>query len=162
MPQVTWQRGNDYVIVGREDVLAAPFGQIEGRTLPAGSAEARPMENNRNFFITIALSVLILTLWQVFYMNPRIEAERKAAEHRSSERVEDEKKAAARRIRAHAGERPAPPAGRACRPTFPARDGAAAASREAALAATPARQDRHAEPLRLDQPDRRRASTTSG
>ena len=29
------------------------------------------MENNRNFFITIALSVLILTLWQVFYMNPR-------------------------------------------------------------------------------------------
>ena len=38
------------------------------------------MENNRNLFITIALSVLILTLWQVFYMNPRIEAERKAAE----------------------------------------------------------------------------------
>jgi len=37
------------------------------------------MENNRNFFITIALSVLILTLWQVFYMNPRIEAEREAA-----------------------------------------------------------------------------------
>jgi len=36
--------------------------------------------NNRNFFITIILSVLILTLWQVFYMNPRIEAERKAAE----------------------------------------------------------------------------------
>ena len=34
------------------------------------------MENNRNFFITIALSVLILTLWQVFYMNPRIEGER--------------------------------------------------------------------------------------
>ena len=26
------------------------------------------MENNRNFFITIALSVLILTLWQVFYI----------------------------------------------------------------------------------------------
>ncbi|MCO5156397.1 MAG: membrane protein insertase YidC [Aquamicrobium sp.] len=37
------------------------------------------MENNRNFFITIALSVLILTLWQVFYMNPRIESEREAA-----------------------------------------------------------------------------------
>ncbi|MGC4024451.1 MAG: membrane protein insertase YidC [Mesorhizobium sp.] len=34
------------------------------------------MENNRNFFITIALSVLILTLWQVFYMNPRIEHQR--------------------------------------------------------------------------------------
>jgi YidC/Oxa1 family membrane protein insertase len=43
------------------------------------------MENNRNFFITIALSIAILTLWQVFYMNPRIEAEREttriAAEH---------------------------------------------------------------------------------
>ena len=37
------------------------------------------MENNRNFFITIALSVLILVLWQVFYMNPRIEAQREAA-----------------------------------------------------------------------------------
>ncbi|RVD32148.1 hypothetical protein EN742_33050, partial [Mesorhizobium sp. M4A.F.Ca.ET.020.02.1.1] len=34
------------------------------------------MENNRNFFITIALSVLILTLWQVFYMNPRVEQQR--------------------------------------------------------------------------------------
>lgn len=37
------------------------------------------MENNRNFFITIALSVLILVLWQVFYMNPRIEAQRETA-----------------------------------------------------------------------------------
>jgi YidC/Oxa1 family membrane protein insertase len=37
------------------------------------------MENNRNFLITIALSVLILTLWQVFYVNPRIETEREVA-----------------------------------------------------------------------------------
>ncbi|WP_173934995.1 membrane protein insertase YidC [Chelativorans sp. Marseille-P2723] len=37
------------------------------------------MENNRNLFITIVLSILILTVWQVFYMNPRIEAEREAA-----------------------------------------------------------------------------------
>jgi len=37
------------------------------------------MENNRNFFITIALSILILTVWQVFYMNPRIERDREAA-----------------------------------------------------------------------------------
>ena len=49
------------------------------------------MENNRNLFITIALSVLILTLWQVFYMNPRIEAERKAAEIEAA-RVEEQKK----------------------------------------------------------------------
>jgi YidC/Oxa1 family membrane protein insertase len=45
--------------------------------------------NNRNFFIVIALSVLILTLWQVFYMNPRIEAQREAA------RVEQERQDAA-------------------------------------------------------------------
>ncbi len=36
------------------------------------------MGNNRNFYLTIALSVLILTVWQVFYMNPRIEAQRQA------------------------------------------------------------------------------------
>jgi len=38
------------------------------------------MENNRNLLITIALSVLILTLWQVFYVNPRVEAQREAAQ----------------------------------------------------------------------------------
>lgn len=37
------------------------------------------MENNRNFFITIALSILILTLWQVFYMGPKSEAQREQA-----------------------------------------------------------------------------------
>jgi len=36
-------------------------------------------DNNRNLFITIALSVVILTLWQVFFMNPRIEAQRETA-----------------------------------------------------------------------------------
>lgn len=36
------------------------------------------MENNRNLFLTIALSVGILLLWQVFYANPRIEAQRQA------------------------------------------------------------------------------------
>ena len=46
------------------------------------------MENNRNFFIPIALSVLILTLWQVFYMNPRLESERKAAEVEKARVVE--------------------------------------------------------------------------
>jgi len=37
------------------------------------------METNRNFLITIGLSIAILTLWQVFYMNPRIAAQREAA-----------------------------------------------------------------------------------
>ena len=42
------------------------------------------MENNRNFFITIALSVLILALWQFFYVLPRSEAAARGGPHRSS------------------------------------------------------------------------------
>src|SRR6185436_11471004 len=85
--------------------------------------------NNRNFFITIILSVVILTLWQVFYMNPRIEAERKAAEIEAG-RVEQ---------KAGTPEKPAQPgAPRATGVpgTVPGTDGAAQASRDAALAAT--------------------------
>jgi YidC/Oxa1 family membrane protein insertase len=50
------------------------------------------MQNNRNFFITIALSILILTLWQVFYMNPRIEQQREI-QRVEMERLEKEKMA---------------------------------------------------------------------
>ncbi|MGY6708438.1 MAG: membrane protein insertase YidC [Rhizobiaceae bacterium] len=46
------------------------------------------MENSRNFLITIALSVLILTVWQLFYMNPRMEAERE----REQARIEAEQR----------------------------------------------------------------------
>jgi YidC/Oxa1 family membrane protein insertase len=46
------------------------------------------MENSRNFLITIALSVLILTVWQLFYMNPRIESERE----REQARIEAEQR----------------------------------------------------------------------
>ncbi|MBB5533661.1 membrane protein insertase YidC [Rhizobium giardinii] len=38
------------------------------------------MENNRNYFVAIALSVLILIAWQFVYINPKIEKERIAAE----------------------------------------------------------------------------------
>ncbi|QLL60422.1 membrane protein insertase YidC [Sinorhizobium mexicanum] len=38
------------------------------------------MENNRNYFVAIALSVLILVAWQFFYVNPRIEKDRVATE----------------------------------------------------------------------------------
>ena len=91
------------------------------------------MENNRNFFITIALSVLILTLWQVFYMNPRIEAEREAAKV-EQERVEEEKKAAAPADPGVAGgDIPAPPQG-----AVPGGSGAvpSAETRDAAIAAS--------------------------
>ena len=36
-------------------------------------------DNNRNLLITIVLSVIILTIWQFFFMGPRIEAQREAA-----------------------------------------------------------------------------------
>ncbi|HUH49639.1 MAG TPA: membrane protein insertase YidC, partial [Mycoplana sp.] len=38
------------------------------------------MENNRNYFVAIALSVLILIAWQFLYVNPKIERERTVAE----------------------------------------------------------------------------------
>ena len=38
------------------------------------------MDNKRNYMIAIGLSVLIVLAWQFLYMNPRIEAQRKATE----------------------------------------------------------------------------------
>ncbi|MET0597710.1 MAG: membrane protein insertase YidC [Mesorhizobium sp.] len=97
------------------------------------------MENNRNFFITIALSVLILTLWQVFYMNPRIEAQREAARV-EAERVEAESKAAVPAPQQTPGvARPASPGAAGTVPGsagVPGTDGASQASRDAALATT--------------------------
>jgi YidC/Oxa1 family membrane protein insertase len=92
------------------------------------------MENNRNFFITIALSVLILTLWQVFYMNPRIEGERELARI-EAERVEAEKKAAQPAAPGAAGTAaPAAPSGAV--PGLAGTDGATPAGREQAIAAS--------------------------
>ncbi len=55
------------------------------------------MENKRNFFITIALSILILTLWQVFYLGPKTEAQREQA--RIEEQQRQAQQATARAIR---------------------------------------------------------------
>jgi len=38
------------------------------------------MENNRNYFVAILLSVLVLVAWQFLYVSPKIERERAAAE----------------------------------------------------------------------------------
>ena len=43
------------------------------------------MQNNRNYFIAIALSVVIVLAWQFFYMNPRIEAQKQAEQIRQAE-----------------------------------------------------------------------------
>jgi YidC/Oxa1 family membrane protein insertase len=53
------------------------------------------MDNQRNFFITIALSVLILTLWQVFYMNPRIERQHEAQKIEQQRQEQTKKQATA-------------------------------------------------------------------
>jgi len=85
------------------------------------------MENNRNFLITIALSVLILTLWQVFYMNPRVEKEREAA------RIEAKHVQAQKSTQPGAsGEIPASPQGGV--PGVPGAEGTAPQSREHAVA----------------------------
>ncbi len=102
------------------------------------------METNRNFFITIALSVLILTLWQVFYMNPRIETERQAAqiEAQRTEAAQPGTSAAP----GSAGDIPqsGPGVGGAAlapagggNPGVPGTDGATPQTREQVLAATP-------------------------
>lgn len=94
------------------------------------------MENNRNFFITIALSILILTVWQVFYMNPRIERDREAA------RIEQERVAQEEAAKTPGGEAaaiPGAPAGTV--PGVPGANvpggaaGAGVADRDGALAA---------------------------
>ena len=50
------------------------------------------MQNNRNYFIAIALSVLIVLGWQYFIMGPRIEAQRLAEQARPGDgRAEPER-----------------------------------------------------------------------
>ncbi|MET0575684.1 MAG: membrane protein insertase YidC [Mesorhizobium sp.] len=93
------------------------------------------MENNRNFFITIALSVLILTLWQVFYMNPRIESQREAARI-EAERVEAEKKTAAPTVTTPEGVA-LPGAAAPGAAGVPGAEGSLALDRQSAIAATP-------------------------
>ena len=93
------------------------------------------MQNNRNFFITIVLSVLILTLWQVFYMNPRIEAQREATRI-ETERAESQKPAAD--TATSGGEAVGnQTASQATIPNVPGSDQATAGGREQALAAGP-------------------------
>jgi len=45
------------------------------------------MENNRNYFVAILLSVLVLVAWQFLYVSPKIERERVAAEALQAEQA---------------------------------------------------------------------------
>ncbi len=94
------------------------------------------MENSRNLFITIALSIVILTGWQFFYINPRIEAQRIATQ------VElDRKKAsgevAAPVIAPNADGTVPTPSGTDAVPGQTVPTATAAVSREAAIAGQP-------------------------
>ena len=92
------------------------------------------MENNRNYFIAIALSVLIVFGWQFFYMNPRLEAQRKAQEAarqtQQSEQVQPNQQAAQQPAQA-AAPGGTLPAGAA--PTTVGRDAALAQSKRVAI-----------------------------
>jgi YidC/Oxa1 family membrane protein insertase len=90
------------------------------------------MENNRNFFITIALSVLILSLWQYFYVLPHSEAQREAARI-EEQRLAEQKKAAEAASPGGSGT-PVPQQGAI--PNAPGTDGTTPAGREQALAST--------------------------
>ncbi|TIT46088.1 MAG: membrane protein insertase YidC, partial [Mesorhizobium sp.] len=95
------------------------------------------MENNRNFFITIALSVLILSLWQYFYVLPQSEAQREKA--RIEEQRVAEQKKAAQSTSPSGSEAPVPQQGaipNAAGPNAPGTDGTTPAGREQALAST--------------------------
>ncbi|CAH2408982.1 membrane protein insertase YidC [Mesorhizobium escarrei] len=93
------------------------------------------MENNRNFFITIALSVLILSLWQYFYVLPHSEAQREAA--RIEEQRLAEQKKAAEAASPGGSETPVPQQGAIPNaPNASGTDGTTLASREQALAST--------------------------
>ncbi|MER9198207.1 membrane protein insertase YidC [Mesorhizobium sp. M0933] len=89
------------------------------------------MENNRNFFITIALSVLILALWQYFYVMPRSEMQREAA--RIEEQRVAEQKKAAQGTSPGASETPVQPG---AIPSAPGGDAVTPASRDQAIAST--------------------------
>ncbi|MEM5471329.1 membrane protein insertase YidC [Hoeflea sp. AS60] len=45
------------------------------------------MENNRNYFVAILLSVLVLVAWQFLYVSPKIERERVAAEAQQAQQA---------------------------------------------------------------------------
>ncbi|WP_165215824.1 membrane protein insertase YidC [Affinirhizobium pseudoryzae] len=90
------------------------------------------MEKNRNYYIAIALSVLIVLAWQFLYMNPRMEAQRLADEAR---RAQQEQMQAAN---PQAGTAAGPTASGEVSGTLPgATQAQAAATREQAIAKSP-------------------------
>jgi YidC/Oxa1 family membrane protein insertase len=94
------------------------------------------MENSRNLFITIALSIVILTGWQFFYINPRIEAQRLAQQIELDRKKATGEVAAPNTAPAINGAVPTP-AGADTVPGQSVPTVSAAVSREAAIAGQP-------------------------
>ena len=122
------------------------------------------METNRNFFITIALSIVILTLWQVFYMNPKIEAQREQAQieatRQGQTRVDGQASTPAGTT-ADGNDESAIFDARNSRRKYPRPVAGCCPGRQSDPCRCPWSvqpcQDRYTEPSRLDQPDRRAA-----
>jgi YidC/Oxa1 family membrane protein insertase len=96
------------------------------------------MDNNRNLFITIALSIVILTAWQFLYINPRIEAERQAQQVELDRQNAAQSGAATTQAPSADGSVPVPaPAGADGVPGGVAGVAAAAATRESVIASQP-------------------------
>ena len=91
------------------------------------------MDNNRNLFLTIALSVLILTVWQVLYVNPQIEAQRQAQIEAQQQAAAEATQAGAPAPAATPGEIPQAQTGIAPAATGMDRDSAVAASARIAI-----------------------------
>ena len=149
------QPGNDYVIVGREEVLTAPFAAIKPNCL-AGFAErvrTKGFDGKQPQFLHHHRAVGADPDALAGVLHEPAHRGRARGRQDPAGRVEEEKKAAAPADPGvTGGDVPALPQG-----AVPGGAGGVpgAETRDAAIAATPARQDRHTEPLGLDQPHRR-------
>ncbi|MDB5523686.1 MAG: oxaA [Rhizobium sp.] len=66
------------------------------------------MEKNRNYYLAIVLSVLIVFVWQFFYMGPKMEAQQKIEEARQTELAKQKKDTAQKPAIVDANGQPVP------------------------------------------------------
>ena len=119
------------------------------------------MDNNRNYIVAIALSVLVLIAWQYFYVSPRVAREHAAQQAKQTQTTTGARAGRRRRLRpaamaTAARRRRRPPGLRQCRPA--GRRGAAAGGVHVARGDPEGdrpRADRDARGQRFDQPEGR-------
>ena len=89
------------------------------------------MEQNRNYIVAIALSILVLIAWQFFFVQPKIEKERASQQALQAEQAAQQKQSGA-----VSGDVPSHPAGSGTVPGSTATAPGSAVSREDALSQT--------------------------